>query len=201
MCVSLWLSLGPSSFHFRPLSILLSFFSFGKMDKGRHAQVQPIACVWVRAFVCLSLMSDNGRAILCNLQTCCHTSPHHNSKLNAKHTDISVKQEREAKITTNGCMLTSTYLVTNEKHQCKKDKKKHREEERVCEREEVHLKRIVNTGERSWAQWLRHREVWPLQIPSFLISSSRWKNSGRQDYAGQLRFLPKPWLDRLLREP
>lgn len=37
--------------------------------------------------------------------------------------------------------------------------------------------------------------------PSFLISSSRWKSSGRRDYAGQLRFLPKTRADQLLGEP
>lgn len=49
MCVSLWLSLGPSSFHFRLLSILLSFFFFlffgGKMDKGRREGITHSFCV------------------------------------------------------------------------------------------------------------------------------------------------------------
>lgn len=142
-------------------------------------QVEPVACVWVSAFVCLSLMSDNGRATLCNLQTCCHTSPHHDSRLNAKHTDMTVSTGAPGKKSQQkrGCTLTSAYLATNEKHRCeKKTKKKHRggrRSERETEREEANLKRRVNGGERSRAQRRRRREVWPLQIPSFLISSSR----------------------------
>lgn len=164
-------------------------------------EVQTIACVWVTAFVCLPLISDKEGQSLNMLSykpsssftAKCEAYWYWNRSIQPKK-----KIQRAARYPAHTLWPMKNISLTKKK---KKTKRNTGKEEWVCKREEVHLKRRANTGERSWAQWLRHREVRPLQIPSFLISSSRWKNSGRQDYAGQLRFLPKPWLDRLLREP
>lgn len=97
-------------------------------------EAQPIACVWVSAFVCLSLMSGNEgqyRAISKHGVTQALVmirSLTQSALILRRNGSVQQKSQQRA------VSLTSAYLVTHERHRCEKDKKEHREEG-VCERD------------------------------------------------------------------